>query len=78
MQEGLLVIDAYTMILSGNSSVWRMFQLREPKIGDSVYSLDRNEDFRKVIEDVLKGQHGSAMLQLDGEYVQLIANPVSR
>lgn len=78
MQEGLLVIDAYTMILSGNSSVWRMFQLWEPKIGDSVYSLDRNEDFRKVIEDVLKGQHGSAMLQLDGEYVQLIANPVSR
>lgn len=78
MQEGLLVIDAYTMILSGNSSVWRMFQLREPKIGDSVYSLDRNEDFRKVIEDVLKGQHGSVMLQLDGEYVQLIANPVSR
>lgn len=78
MQEGLLVIDAYTMILSGNSSVWKMFQLREPKIGDSVYSLDRNEDFRKVVEDVLKGQHGSAMLQLDGEYVQLIANPVSR
>ena len=78
MQEGLLVIDAYTMILSGNSSVWRMFQLREPKTGDSVYSLDRNEDFRKVVEDVLKGQHGSAMLQLDGEYVQLIANPVSR
>ena len=78
MQEGLLVIDAYTMILSGNSSVWRMFQLREPKIGDSVYSLDRNEDFRKVVEDVLEGQHGSAMLQLDGEYVQLIANPVSR
>ena len=28
MQEGLLVIDAYTIILSGNSSVWRMFQVR--------------------------------------------------
>lgn len=78
MQEGLLVIDAYTMILSGNSSVWRMFQVREPKTGESVYSLDRNEDFRRVIEEVLQGQHGSAMLQLDGEYVQLIANPVSR
>ena len=78
MQEGLLVIDAYTMILSGNSSVWRMFQVREPKIGESVYSLDRNEDFRKVIEEVLQGQHGSAMLHLDGEYVQLIANPVFR
>lgn len=78
MQEGLLVIDAYTIILSGNSSVWRMFQVREPKTGESVYSLDRNEDFRKVIEEVLRGQHGSAMLHLDGEYVQLIANPVFR
>ena len=78
MQEGLLVIDAYTIILSGNSSVWRMFQVREPKMGESVYSLDRNEDFRKVIEEVLRGQHGSAMLHLDGEYVQLIANPVFR
>ncbi len=41
MQEGLLVIDSYTMILSGNSSVWKMFQCKDPKIGDSVYSLNR-------------------------------------
>ena len=78
MQEGLLVIDAYTMILSGNSSVWKMFQMKEPKTGESVYSLDRNEDFRKVIEHVLAGQHGSALLKLDGEFVQMIANPVFR
>lgn len=78
MQEGLLVIDAYTMILSGNSSVWKMFQMKEPKTGQSVYSLDRNEDFRKVIEYALKGQHGSALLNLDGEFVQMIANPVFR
>ena len=64
MQEGLLVIDSYTMILSGNSSVWNMFQLKEAKIGDSVYSLNRNEDFRMLIEQVLKGQHGSALLHL--------------
>ena len=78
MQEGLLVIDAYTMILSGNSSVWKLFQMKEPKTGESVYSLDRNEDFRKVIEHVLAGQHGSALLKLDGEFVQMIANPVFR
>lgn len=78
MQEGLLVIDAYTMILSGNSSVWKMFQMKEPKTGESVYSLDRNEDFRKVIEHALAGQHGSALLKLDSEFVQMIANPVFR
>ena len=60
MQEGLLVIDAYTIILSGNSSVWRMFQVREPKIGESVYSLDRNEDFRKVIEEVMLDLHAAS------------------
>ena len=52
MQEGLLVIDSYTMILSGNSSAWKIFQVDKPGTGRSVYSLDRNEDFRKVIETV--------------------------
>ena len=78
MQEGLLVIDSYTMILSGNSSVWKMFQIKNPKIGDSVYSLDRNEDFRMLIEQVLKGQHGSVLLHLGNEAIQMIANPVTR
>ena len=78
MQEGLLVIDPYTMILSGNSSAWRIFQVNEPGIGQSVYSLDRDEDFRKVIEHVLQGKHGNALLRLDNEFVQLIANPVTR
>lgn len=78
MQEGLLVIDSYTMILSGNSSAWRIFQVNEPGIGQSVYSLDRDENFRKVIEQVLEGKHGNALLRLDNEFVQLIANPVTR
>lgn len=78
MQEGLLVIDSYTMILSGNSSAWKIFQVSEPGTGRSVYSLDRNEDFRKVIETVLEGKHGSTLLHLDNEFVQLIANPVNR
>lgn len=78
MQEGLLVIDSYTMILSGNSSAWKIFQVDKPGTGRSVYSLDRNEDFRKVIETVLEGKHGNALLHLDNEFVQMIANPVNR
>ncbi len=78
MQEGLLVIDSYTMILSGNSSVWRMFKIKKPKTGESVYSLNREEEFRKVIEKVLEGTHGDTILKLDGESVRLIANPVNR
>ncbi len=78
MQEGLLVIDAYTMILSGNSSVWRLFKVKNPKTGESVYSLNREEEFRKVIEKVLEGIHGDTILKIDGESVRLIANPVNR
>ena len=78
MQEGLLVIDPYTMILSGNSSAWKIFQVSESLVGQSVYSLDRDEEFRKVIEDVLAGKHGNTLLRLDQEFVRLIANPVER
>lgn len=78
MQEGLLVIDPYTMILSGNSSAWKIFQVNESLVGQSVYSLDRDEEFRKVIEQVLEGKHASTLLRLEQEFVQLIANPVER
>lgn len=78
MQEGLLVIDRYTMTLSGNSSVWKLFKVKKSKIGDSVYSLDRSEDFRRTVEQVLDGKHSSALLKMDGEYVQVLANPVIR
>ena len=77
MQEGLLVIDRYTMILSGNSSVWKLFQTKE-KTGESIYSLDRSEEFRKVVETVLEGRHGDSILKLQGGHVRLIANPVYR
>ena len=78
MQEGLLVIDSYTMILSGNSSAWKMFQMQKPKIGECVYLLNRGEEFRLMIEQVLRGEHGSVRLRLGGEVVQMIANPVTR
>lgn len=77
MQEGLLVIDKYTMILSGNSSAWKLFQTKE-KNGESIYALDRSEDFRKIIEHVLEGRHGDTVLKLAAGYVRLIANPVIR
>lgn len=76
MQEGLLVIDQYTGILSGNSSTWRIFKTKEAKAGQSVYTLNRSEDFRRMIEQVLSGIHSSILLKLNGGYVQVIANPV--
>ncbi|MEI3451765.1 MAG: hypothetical protein V8Q67_10070 [Blautia massiliensis (ex Durand et al. 2017)] len=45
MQEGLLVIDRYTMVLSVNSSVGKLLKVKEIKTGESVYLLNRSEEF---------------------------------
>ena len=78
MQEGLIVIDKYTMILSANSSTWNLFHVDRVRQGESVYCLDREEEFRHAIEQVLSGEHTELVLKLNGSDIQLIANPVIR
>ncbi|MBS6117304.1 MAG: ATP-binding protein [Clostridiales bacterium] len=78
MQEGLVVIDRYTMILSGNSSVWKLFHVSEPKSGESVYVLNRSEEFQSIIDKALDGKHNEAVLKVDGSDIHVIANPVMR
>lgn len=78
MQEGLIVIDKYTMILSANSSAWNLFHIDRVCQGESVYCLDREEEFRHAIEQVLSGEHTELVLKLNGSDIQLIANPVIR
>lgn len=78
MQEGLIVIDRYTMILSANTSAWRLFHVSSEEFGQSVYNLNRTEAFRKVIEHVLEGGHTETILKMDNSDIQIIANPVIR
>ena len=78
MQEGLIVIDKYTMILSANSSAWNLFHMDRVRQGESVYCLDREEEFRHAIEQVLSGEHTELVLKLNGSDIQQIANPVIR
>ena len=78
MQEGLIVIDKYTRILSANSSAWNLFHMDRVCQGESVYCLDREEEFRHAIEQVLNGEHTELVLKLNGSDIQLIANPVIR
>ena len=78
MQEGLLVIDRYTMVLSCNTSVGKLLKVNDAKTGESVYSLNRSGEFREVVGQVLEGVHVDKVLRLDGSDIQVIANPVTR
>lgn len=78
MEEGLLVIDKYTMILSANSGVWKQFRMEKQEYGQSVYSLNRSEEFRHVIEHVLEGRHQEVVLRSGGNTIRMIGNPVEK
>ena len=78
MQEGLVVIDRYTMILSGNASVWKLFHVNGPKNGESVYVLNRSEEFQSIIDKALGGKNNEAVLKVDGSDIHVVANPVLR
>ncbi len=54
MQEGLLVIDRYTMVLSVNSSVGKLLKVKEVKTGESVYLLNRSRSFEVSLGRCLK------------------------
>lgn len=78
MSEGLLVIDNQTDLLSCNTSALRLLAAPKAREHISVLSLNRSEPFRQSVEAVLAGTHTTAILQIDENYCQLIANPVFR
>lgn len=76
MSEGLLILDRKAEILSSNGSVARFFDVAGDLRGKSVLTLNRNEELRGLIAQVLEGRHTTATTLLDGRYYEMIANPV--
>lgn len=74
MNEGLLVIDRGTDVLSYNTAALRL--LGAAGVEGSVFSLNRSEQFRAAVDGSLQGRHSQALMELSGRIYQLIANPV--
>ena len=75
MNEGLLVIDQETAVLSYNTAALRL--LGASRVEGSVFSLTRSEQFRDAVDQALQGRHSLALMDLAGRTYQLIANPVN-
>ncbi len=78
MEEGLLVIDSKTELLSCNSSALRLLGGKRLPDPQSVLALNRSEPFRKAVETVLQGNHEILSIPLGGKVCRLIVNPVFR
>lgn len=76
MEEGFVVIDSHTEILSNNSSALNLLGAEPEKGRRSVLALNRSEGFQNAVERVLTGQHVLANMDLAGISCQVTANPV--
>lgn len=76
MEEGFLVIDAHTEVLSYNSSALRLLGAGTQNGRQSVLTLNRSEGFQNLIERVLEGKHMVTNLDFQGRSCQVAANPV--
>ncbi|WP_077534554.1 sensor histidine kinase [Massiliimalia massiliensis] len=78
MEEGFLVINSKTDLLSYNSSALRILGAKTEEAKESVLALNRSAPFRQAVEQVLEGVHQETLLDIQGGTYQLIANPVSQ
>ena len=76
MQEGFLVIDSETEVLSFNKSALKLLHADYFAPKQSVLTLNHSKEFCEVVETVLAGNHTETVLELGQKRCQLIANPV--
>lgn len=76
MEEGLLVIDKQTELLSYNNSALQLLGAKETKPQGSIFILNRSEPFRQVVNKALSGERTEAVLQINDLFYRLTGNPV--
>lgn len=69
MDEGFILVDQKTEVLSYNASALRMLS--------SGGTLEHSPAYRAAVGEALTGRHNEKTLETDGRSYQLIANPVT-
>ncbi|MCM1362429.1 MAG: ATP-binding protein [Clostridiales bacterium] len=75
MNEGFLVIDKGMRILTYNSSAMKFLDISEIEC-ESILSVNRTKEFRKMLECVLSGERYESETESDERCCRFIANPV--
>lgn len=76
MQEGLIIVDVKTNILSYNSGALKLLEKNNAVIGESIFTIDRSKALREAIGEALEGIHSERRLERCGRIFQILANPV--
>lgn len=78
MDEGFLVLDLKSRVLSFNSAVLRLLNAENTAIGEDTvaFALNRRPDFRRAVEEALAGKRSEQLMETETNCLQIIANPV--
>lgn len=78
MEEGFLVLDTRTHVLSHNAAALRLLWAEDVPVNQdtSAYGLNREAGFRRCVEEALGGRRSEQVLEKDGCCRQIIASPV--
>lgn len=75
MNEGFLIIDKNTNILTHNSAALKLLGIDNPS-SERAFVLCRAKNFRGVIEKSLSGEKAQSIMKQNNSVYNLIANPV--
>ena len=77
MSEGMILLNTGACVISSNRSAARL--LGAPQrcyTGEHILTLSRDPETNAAVEKALSGEAGECVLQKNGRYCELIANPV--
>lgn len=75
MSEGIILADPKLTVLVCNSGALRLLGSESDPVGQSIYSLNNSERFRRCIQDAAGGRHSDCVLRTESGDREVIASP---
>lgn len=76
MQEGFVVVDKSSNILSYNKGAAKLFGVNYPLEGKNILALNRMEEFADCVNASVGGRHSEMIINFGESYYNIYANPV--
>lgn len=76
MNEGLIILNEKSAILSINNSAAKLFKTDQSCLGHDMLTVERSFEMQKLLQTAFAGQHADTVLQHEKGSYQVTASPV--
>lgn len=78
MDEGIIIADKKLNILTCNSGAMKLLGIKEISVGQSIYSVNNSEVFRRCIQNAAGGLNSECTVETSAGESVVIASPAGR